>query len=247
LVAVVVRNPPAEAGSGTGGYFGGCAGLLGPANCTNLHLGGRPKTRRLRGILMRRFIYLDRDGLAGLSAQARATAKGSIRAIATRLMGSAFGSAQGRDVKSVRGDEAVIHVEASLESRGELAHVASADQLIALIRRSTPVFLTGRLPFVIPYASGMDVISNVVRNQFAEFELRQNSEGSSLGARVMMGASLRKFTDAVQTDRGMAVGMTGHTARAIRGAAAAATDIGVFGLLSKVGPDYYIKPFAISN
>jgi hypothetical protein len=220
---------------------------------------------------LRRFIYLDPEGIRSLYAQLSEFSERERRAseqkkkstsgkgqLNLKVIAGLFGGSaeteltQSRDSevlterKLIKEDEQkLVEIETALSERGSLLEVNTINILAYISVDRLPAFIRGRLPLTTRGFYDKDTVKEVMDSQTVTFRL-YITDKSCLWPLISMGGSLSKFIGVDVRENGTAImGYTSHLAIMLRALESEPHDLGVLGQIHKTGSSLYIKPYAI--
>ena len=220
---------------------------------------------------LRRFIYLDSEGISSLYAQLSELSEIERRAseqkkkstsgkglLRLKVFTGLFGGSAETELTQTRDSEALterilikkdeqklVGIETALSEKGSLLDVNKVSVLAHIPVDNLPTFIRGELPLTTKGLYDKDIIKKVIDSQTVTFRLDIKDEFCSWPL-IHMGGSLSKFMGVRVRENGTAImGLTSHLAIILRAIESESINLGVLGQIHKNGSDLYIKPYAI--
>ena len=220
---------------------------------------------------LRRYIYLDSEGIRSLYAQLSELSERERRASEQKkkstsckgqlnLKGIAaiFGGSVDSELTHTRdsevlterilvkeGEQKLAEIETALSEKGSLLEVNSVNILAYIHIGRLPAFIRGKLPLTTRGFYDKDVVEEVIDSQTVTLRL-YITDSYCLWPDIRIGGSLSKFVGVGIRENGTAsMGYTCHLAIMLRALESGPENLGVLGQIHKTGSFLYIKPYAI--
>ena len=220
---------------------------------------------------LRRFIYMDSEGIRSLYAQLSKLSERERRAseqkkkstsgkgqLNLKVIAGLFGGSAETELTQTRNSEVLterilikedeqklVEIESALSEKGSLLEANTVNILAYIPIDHLPAFIRGRLLLTTRGFYDKDIVKEVLDSQTVTFRL-DITDKFCLWPLIRMGGSLSKFTGAGVKENGTAImGYTSHLAILLRALETDPLYLGVLGQIHKTGSSLYIKPYAI--